>query len=520
MGKEENKNFFDRLWDMMASVKLAIVVFALISLTSIVGTVVEQNASPETNINILRELVGSTLAPRAYNLLMAMGFMDMYRSWWFISLLMLFAANLLICSLDRFPAIWRIVRKPMRPLKDEQFGNMPIRKEFVLRAKAGGGEEKLAGFLLSMGFKHPESTGEGGGRQLYAQRGRYSRLGVYITHLSMIIIMIGAVIGVFFGFKGFLNLPEGDTYPIAFGRGQLTHDQSRERDMILEALESTGGDFARTASLFGVSEDRLKARMRTVGMEPLGFSVRCDDFEVSFYENTDMPKEYTSHLTVLEGGREVMSKWIEVNSPLKYKRYTFYQSSYGMMSNPEDFVFRLRLSAWGGSPKEIEVRKGESFAIPGSDIEASVAEFSPALAFDRGTGRPFTYTETMNNPAMRLLINEGGKERSRWITKRRPATWAIDGSHTVELMDVWGAQYTGLQVRRDPGVWVVYLGCLIMSIGLYMAFFTGHRRIWIKVAGEKGAAKVTVAANAHKGREAFERKIDRSISLLTEGGKQ
>ena len=50
---EKEKSFVDRLWDFFASVKLAIVLFSLIALTSIIGTVIEQNASPEKNIIVL-----------------------------------------------------------------------------------------------------------------------------------------------------------------------------------------------------------------------------------------------------------------------------------------------------------------------------------------------------------------------------------------------------------------------------------------------------------------------------------
>ena len=30
--------------------------------------------------------------------------------------------------------------------------------------------------------------------------------------------------------------------------------------------------------------------------------------------------------------------------------------------------------------------------------------------------------------------------------------------------------YTGLQVAKDPGVWVVWLGCTLMMVGIYVAF--------------------------------------------------
>ena len=84
----------------------------------------------------------------------------------------------------------------------------------------------------------------------------------------------------------------------------------------------------------------------------------------------------------------------------------------------------------------------------------------------------------------------------------------------VEFKDLWGAQYTGLQVRKDPGVWIVYLGCIVMSIGLYAAFFMSHARIWVSLKDEKGSIKVTIAASTNKNKIAFEQKIDKLIKGL------
>ena len=126
------------------------------------------------------------------------------------------------------------------------------------------------------------------GVQLYAEKGNYSRLGVYITHLSILVILAGAMIGLFLGFNAFLNLPEGETTSVAY-------------------------------------KDR--------GTEvPLGFELRCDNFEVDYYPESDMPKAYKSWLTVFKNGKEVMKKVISVNDPLTYEGITFYQSSFGIDS--------------------------------------------------------------------------------------------------------------------------------------------------------------------------------------------
>jgi cytochrome c biogenesis protein len=64
--------------------------------------------------------------------------------------------------------------------------------------------------------------------------------------------------------------------------------------------------------------------------------------------------------------------------------------------------------------------------------------------------------------------------------------------------------YTGLQVAKDPGVEIVWLGCLLMVVGIYVAFFMSHRRIWVRI--QQGT--VTIGGNASKNQGAFQQTFD------------
>jgi cytochrome c biogenesis protein len=165
---------------------------------------------------------------------------------------------------------------------------------------------------------------------------------------------------------------------------------------------------------------------------------------------------------------------------------------------------------------------GDAFQIPDTNISGKILDFSPALRIDQ-TGHPFTYANQMNNPAVLIEFSEAGKSAfSGWLLKRHPETWQLPDGSRVEFIDYWGVQFTGLQVRKDPGVWVVYLGCITMSIGLFIAFFMSHKKIWIKAVEEKNNTRVIIGATANKNRPAFERQIDKIISMLKkrqEGGK-
>ncbi len=478
MEQIKNKTFIDKTWGFLATVRLAIIIFALISLTSIIGTILEQQAEPAKNIQVLAKIFGESLAPGMYSIFEKLGFMDMYHSWWFMALLILFSINIVICSLDRLPRIWKLVKEPIGPLTEEKIKKFIINRELVLKGKSDKVKNAVTSAIKSTGFNYTESK-EDNGYQFFTQKGNYSRLGVYITHFSILIILAGAVIGVFFGFKGHLNLPEGSVSDVAYTNSGKT--------------------------------------------VPLGFDIKCNNFDVEFYGRSDMPKEYRSWLTVIKNGREVLKKSIVVNDPLTYEGITFYQANYGLMSERlGSGIFIFRVVSRDGKTYDLNLRLGNTFEIPETNISGKIIDFSPALKIT-DNGQVFTYTNQMNNPAVYIDFSESGKHKySGWLLKRYPETWQLPEGPRVEFIDYWGVEFTGLQVRRDPGVWVVYLGCCTISIGLFIALFISHRKIWVRVVEEKNNTKVTIGATANKNRAAFEKKIDKIISLLSkkqEGGK-
>ncbi|WP_420266832.1 cytochrome c biogenesis protein ResB [Candidatus Magnetominusculus dajiuhuensis] len=466
-----DKTIIEKAWGFFTSVKLAVVLFGVIALSSIIGTVVEQNAQPEKNIKLFAKMFGQGNAQTAYKAATALGFTDMYHSWWFTAMLVCFCANLTICSIDRLPRIKRVVDEPLKPIEASDFDKYGIKKELAIEGGIEAAKTAVLTALKRLGMT-PDATGTNTKDiQFYAHKGRYTRYAVYVIHFSIVIILVGAVIGVTLGFSGFLNLPEGETSAVAYSRQGDEH--------------------------------------------PLGYSVRCDNFAVRFYENSNMPKEYISWLSIIEDGKTVLKKSIGVNSPLKYKGYTFYQSSYGVVPGKDvNGQIILNITPRGGQPGQIALAVGESFSIPGTKLTGKVAAFSPDLSFDKDE-RPFTVSENMNNPAIFVELTEPGKEKSSgWIVKRYPKTWELPDGHKVELVDNYGYQYTGLQVRKDPGVWVVYAGCLFMAIGLYSAFFLSHKKIWVLLQPEKTKVNVKIAAFTNKNKIGYGSTIDAVFDRL------
>ncbi len=470
-----------RAWSFFSSVTLAIVLIAVLALSSIVGTVIEQNAIKARNIQVISTFVGESMAPAAYRLLDALGFMDMYHSWWFLLLLCLLSLNLLVCSFDRLPRIWKLITDPIIPLKENVIRNLSIKREASVTATPEDVSKVVEDVIKAKGFLPNINKEEGGSLQVYGHKGAYSRLGVYVVHASILIIFLGAIIGVIWGFKGGLNLTEGSSSDVAYQYG-------------------TGKPI------------------------PLGFTIKCSWYETEFYGGSDMPKLFKSELSIHENGKEVLKKWIRVNDPLTYKGITFYQSSFGFNPNPTNSWFVFKVTAPGVTEELVWARKNQTFQIPGTQHSATVLDFSPALATDRQTGQLFTYAESMNNPAVKIQYATEKGVKVGWIWKRYPETGKLDEGISLEFMHYWGSQYTGLQVRKDPGVWLVYLGCILMSLALYVAFFMSHRKIWILVqaAPDNGTStNILIGASAHKNKHSFQRDVDKMLSSIVTrlGGK-
>jgi cytochrome c biogenesis protein len=73
--------------------------------------------------------------------------------------------------------------------------------------------------------------------------------------------------------------------------------------------------------------------------------------------------------------------------------------------------------------------------------------------------------------------------------------------------------YTGLQVAKDPGVNVVWLGCALMVIGITMAFFLSHQRVWVRLTQvQDGRVEVVLAGSASRNRIAFEKKFEKILT--------
>ena len=221
------------------------------------------------------------------------------------------------------------------------------------------------------------------------------------------------------------------------------------------------------------------------------------------------PKDFYSQLTVLDGGKEVLKEKIEVNSPLKYAGVWFYQSSYGDTGRGMTVNVRA-VDPRSGAAHELRFTGGETLEVPGTGVRLQMVRVYPDFALDERR-QPISRSNTPNNPAIavRVLLPDGSA-RLAYLFALRPDLKTVEGLPVnLTFTSFESLQYTGLQVVHDPGVWVIWTGCTFMVLGLWFAFFSSHRRVWVRLREEGGSTAVALAGNANKNRESFTEEFER-----------
>jgi cytochrome c biogenesis protein len=467
------------LWKFFCSVKLTIVLLLSLAITSIIGTVIPQNENPDAYLHAYGAF--------RYQLLSTLGIFDMYHSWWFQGLLLLLTVNIIVCSIDRLSSSWRLIFNRNPTVRPERFTRRSDAQTLTDKRDA----EVLVNLyepLIARRYGYCKVTRSSDGAVIYGEKGRLSRLGVYVVHFSVILLLVGGLVGSFFGFEAFVNIPEGEATDVV--------------------------------------------RIRNTGqMHRLDFQIRCDDFKLTLYEN-GAPKEYRSSLSILEGDQTVKQKDIIVNDPLRYRGINIFQSSYGKLPpesmprpsppavGPAEAYALTVTSRASGMSYDLTARVGIPVDFPEGLGKFVIMTYEDSAAFrgmDVGAALKGLLTVGDGEPVEVLLPLKFGN-----FDKMRGGEAIIAVANQPQeafkpRQEAEERYYTGLQVTRDPGVWLVYSGFVFMLAGCFVTFFISHQQVCIVVERLQKNSRVTVAGTANRNKLALNNTIDKIFSAMTEG---
>jgi cytochrome c biogenesis protein len=440
--------------ELFSSVRFAFFIISLLVVTSIIGTILPQDQP----LGLYVEKYGQANAI----ILEILGFTKTYTSIWFQSLLLVLCLNLVVCSLDRVPQVIKFIKKDNLSTDIAKLRRNKGKIVFTSTSDTKTVETAAQAALERKGWK-THSKRDANFFLLFSEKCAWSRLGAYLVHISILVIILGAVIGSTLGFKAFVMVPEGEAV------------------------------------------DAVTSRKDEQTQIPLPFTLRCDAFDIEYYAN-GMPKEYRSDLVALQGDKEVVKKRINVNDPLTYSGLTFYQSSYEPVSNQ----YTVQISKQYSSEEKNQL--------------TGIGEIKYVAPFKKHTMQNnqvrFEIVETGadghgHGPYKVWLDDELGEPVEFVAEDKKQAT--IKRGNTSYSFMMKQRFATGLQVVKDPGVWIVYGGFGLMLFGMYVAFFMSHRRLWISIQKTGATVTIILSGSSNKNQAGFSKTLeDIAHGLLNE----
>ncbi|MCF8024030.1 MAG: cytochrome c biogenesis protein ResB [Desulfobacteraceae bacterium] len=458
--KNKNGTAIERIWHFFASVRLSVVLLLTLAATSIIGTVIPQNADPAAYERKFGQPV--------YTVLESLNMFDMYHSWWFRLLLCVLIVNIIVCSIQRLKSTWRIIFPKTPAYQPERFRKSAGRVQWQAAGASAEALKKMFEPYMRKHFRNikVENPPENQGIMIFGEKGRWTRLGVYAVHFSVLLLMLGGLIGSIFGFEGYVNIPAGETRQ-AFS---------------------------------------LKNSNQT---QKFGFAIRCDDFNVSHYPS-GRPKEYRSDIAIIDNGKVAVTHKLRVNAPLTYKGITIFQSSYG--KTPSGSFNVVFTDNEDGTRITKKAAIGETVDLPEGSGELIIRDYSNSFSL-RG--------HNMGPSFLGMLKPESGQPRPLLLPVNHPSFDKMrGGQYQISVKDVEFIQYTGLQIARDPGVPVVYTGFIIMIAGCYVTFFMFHRKICIELQPEDNGARILVAGISQRNRTGTKNAVKRLAQKLDRMARQ
>jgi cytochrome c biogenesis protein len=284
---------------------------------------------------------------------------------------------------------------------------------------------------------------------LYARKGIIGRIGPIIVHAGMLIVLAGGVWGIFTGFFAQEMVASGNTFNIK---------------NIIEL------------GPFGANQ------------LPSDWSVKVNRFWIDYTENGDIDQFYSDLSVVSDRGEELKRETIHVNKPLRYDGVTFYQTN------------------WSIAAAQVQLNNSPIFQLPVAKLDTLGAgniwgTWIPTKP-DMSTGVSMLIKDLQGTA---LIYNQQGDLTS---AIRLGQSVDIDGIK-IKLIDIIGS--TGLQIKADPGVPIVYTGFALLMIGVVMSYFS-HSQIWA-LEQDRG---FYFGAKTNRAQVSFEREMLGVIDALNE----
>jgi cytochrome c biogenesis protein len=484
----------DGFLNLLSSVPFGIVLLVLLIIACMTGMLIQQQELETFPAYY------AALTPAEKIVYGRLGFFDIYHAAYFNLLLLLLSLNIILASIDHFPASWSFVmRKKLTASPTFAMAQKFKEKVELPQHERRQLSERAIAAARRMRFR-ARVTEADDRTTIFAERGVWNRLGAYVVHIGLLTI-----------FFGYFLTSRGHT-------GSLDAMPGRKSDTMAK-------------NEFSVNNSTMEHAIGTRELK-LPFTVECLDFQQKLI-NKNGSLDQTNTLDWITRVRIVdpeigktTDAIVHLNSPLDYRGYRFFQASYRPPYNAR--VIKLRVTPLnatinGGQPQEVTVeRNGEASLADGTRLQYSV--FNPSFSVGSDQQVQMSVPDEYENPAAHLAyVMPDGKAGEVWAFNEAYANSVANAPFMKKFMDNGAYQFvltdfekaptaSVLSVQYDPGARVVYVGFTILCLTLIAVFFFSHQRLWIVV--EDG--NVYLGGDANRNRLGFEDRAKKVAALIRE----
>jgi cytochrome c biogenesis protein len=389
-----------KVFRLLADLRFAIFILLLISFCSIAGTIIEQDQPIEV-YKINYPLINPLFGFLSWDHIIQLGLDHVYKTWWFLSLIVLFGCSLTLCSfLQQLPSI-KIARRcqffrttsPFYRLKISTILNNLSFNKIIARIKS----EQYSVFQQR--------------NMIYCYKGLIGRIAPVIVHFSMILILLGTIVGSLLGFKAQEIVPKTENF----------HIQNILNNGPSTIIPKT--------------------------------SARVNDFWIT-YTKTKTISQFYSDISILnQQGNEIKRRTISVNNPLVSEGVYYYQTDWDLLGlrfqNSTNQIIEYPLINVFGNQEKVWLTWIANNKIAQEGVIAIISNLQGYCSIYNSTG------QFLGN----LELNE-----------------SVNLTQPITLLEIISS--TGLQIKTDPGIPLIYLGFLFLMVSSLISYIT-YSQVWM-----------------------------------------
>lgn len=475
---KQSQPFLNKILDLLSSVRFGVFLLVVMVVLAMIGMLIVQQ-----NVEGFDRFYAS-LTPAEKLIYGALGFFDIYHTWYFNFLLLILSLNIILASIDRFPTAWKYISEPkieatkaylLKQKNHVQFESIDNQPEIV---------ETIEKALKKFGFKLRSTSQKNGRVVVFGEKNAWNRLGAYIVHVALLLLFLGHFVALQTGYDADVRLMPGTT--------------TNQIQLIRYNLDR---------------QERAPVN--------LPFSLHCTDIEQKLVDKkgsieVNNTLDWFTRMQIddpVYGQRDVS---ISLNQPYTYRGFRFFQASAITVGSARNMTLRLA-PADGGEPLTVNLPRNGSAVLP-DNTKIEYQNFFADFAFVGG--KPDTRSADYNNPAAQLKITSPNGE-----TKNAYAFAADLPSGAPVGAPIFGYKYKLVDFEKSPMAHVLsikydpfygstiawYWGGGLLILALFGVFFFAHQRIWA-VVEQNG--QVTIGGHANRNEFGFTDRFKNIVATL------